>query len=1474
MFGWLLSVMTGGRCHRRKKMMGRGADGGCGTEERPCPVSRVPVKIPATQPEVSEKSAAAASLVGVDFFSQAKKALCLRLPFDGSDEASASTVPTLPSGLARFLLRQSDSRKRHKKSHLGTEKKKKKSSRPHEKSKVSNIWVETEEYFRDLTMSDIDALSELSSFSSSATRKYFLIPVLENASKVHAGGCSEENVNGGNENGLVSKVENVNSGHANEAAVQNENAYGEKENGVVKEEAKAEEEEQSMEIDSVEDAEMPQREKISSVPESSGGLEWLLGSRNKVCLTTERPSKKRKLLGGDAGLEKVLIASSCDGNSSLCHFCSTCDLGKELNRLVSCSSCQVAVHQKCYGVQEDVDSTWLCTWCKQTTDSSDSTKPCVLCPRQGGALKPVLRSVENDGSLDFAHLFCSHWTPEVYIEDLVKMEPIVNVEAIKETRKKLVCNICKVKRGACVRCSHGSCRTSFHPLCAREASHRMEVWGKFGSDKVELRAFCSKHSEVLDKNNTSQLANPSVVAGNNSASSDHIPDKANESCGNGDNTAVPVEVPDTNSDGLCDGESQVLGSVGSRLNTRFVSGCNDSQPLNDVGTFERRSEDVNVSDSSNFILILKKLADRGRINMEDVASEIGMSPDSLSASLADDTIVPDVQCKIFKWLKNNVHLSTIQKNLRESDVANTVAVKSVPPRRRTKGNIRILNDPKILRSSQEVFSDKKSVVNEVKVDLLIEEEPEKSSEVSVSKAVEKNLTEPVGVRHSTPLHLVEGGRRWLFMWKFTLRQGCSVLVAGFCAEDATSVIVDENPPCSIADLVVPDLLTTEAEAVPSFYIHPDIQKKLLLMQSRVDLKTTAAFEFNDGSKDGEIPCSESATNASVCCIHQTKHRGCKEMTCKADGLNLEQLVIAGKMGILDLSPEDEVEGELIYFQDRLLSNAVAREHFIDNLKCSVAKSLPQEIDLARRNRWDAVLVNQYLCELREAKKQGRKERRHKEAQAVLAAATAAAAASSRTSSFRKDAFEETTHQENVMKLNTTCGRSGSCSQLIPRAKETLQRVAVPRVSLEKQSEFAEVVDFSKEHPRSCDICRRSETLLNPILVCCSCKVAVHLGCYRSVKESTGPWHCELCEELSSSRSSGAPAVNFWEKPYFVAECGFCGGTTGAFRKSSDGQWVHAFCAEWVFESRFKRGQINPVEGMETVAKGVDLCQICHRKYGVCIKCNYGHCQSTFHPSCARSAGFYMNVVKTSGGKQQHKAYCEKHSLEQRAKAETQKHGIEELKSFKQIRVELERLRLLCERIIKREKLKRELVLCSHEILAVKRDHVARSILAHGPSCLPDVSSESVTTSLKGHTDGYKSFSEAIQRSDDITVDSTVSVRQRSRVFGTMDDQRAEDDCTTSHNNFTRKHTERPQFSGKQIPHRPGATPNVTDDGGWRSKSRKPETFEKELVMTSDQASVKNMRLPKGYAYVPADCLSNEKHINQDSCSGEPLEPGG
>ena len=68
---------------------------------------------------------------------------------------------------------------------------------------------------------------------------------------------------------------------------------------------------------------------------------------------------------------------------------------------------------------------------------------------------------------------------------------------------------------------------------------------------------------------------------------------------------------------------------------------------------------------------------------------------------------------------------------------------------------------------------------------------------------------------------------------------------------------------------------------------------------------------------------------------------------------------------------------------------------------------------------------------------------------------------------------------------------------------------------------------------------------------------------------------------------------------------------------------------------------------------VHTCCVCQRIYGqrltkslfVISQCSYGNCQATFHPTCARSAGFHM----IGGGKLPHKAYCEKHSLEQKAK---------------------------------------------------------------------------------------------------------------------------------------------------------------------------------------------------------------------------------
>ncbi|XP_076940582.1 uncharacterized protein LOC143609825 isoform X1 [Bidens hawaiensis] len=1312
--------MTTAQCHRRRKMMGRG----CGTEEKHCPVStsRVSNKTVTDTDSDNKGVIQLAPTVGIDLYTQASKALAVLHPFDVEDGQTSKTAggvavsTTLPAGLAALLSKQSDNshKRRKKSSHFSLDTKKNKASAAREKAKVNRIWFETEDYFREVSVEDVERLNRPSYYISG--NRLFSIP--------YPGNSKHE----------VSDNNNDNNNHEGDVAVA---VLGGEQQDV----------NQFMEVDGVgvagvgvNDNTQKQQEVNNgvSLPQSSGGIEWLLGSRSKIYLTSERPSKKRKLLGGDAGLEKLFVARSVkdEGPSTCCHYCSIRDTGNQLNRLIVCKSCGVAVHERCYGVQQDDgDGCWECSWCRAKRGKEKVSDSCLLCPQNGGALKPIKKRCAGDDDgcvVEFAHLFCCQWMPEVYVEDTKSMEPILNIEGIKDVQKKLICYLCKVKRGACVRCSYGSCRTSFHPVCAREARHRMEIWGKFGCDDVELRAFCSKHSE---------------------------PQK--------------------------EGSTSIEGALlGQKSNLKSQTECIDGAEVKGSSTVE----DAKVSDSNNVTLLLKKLIDRGNVNLNDLASEISVSASLLASNLDDDCLPTELHGKIVKWLKSHAHIGGLQKNLklkviskcaskvekesgdenaniRASDNSNAGSspVKLALSRKKTKGNIRVLKDNGLVLSFKRSSADDGVVMNDDHNGGNIpdqESSPDSKEKISsescpASDQLTGNTVDNKGdiVKCSSPSQ--NGGGQM----DGVMNSNCDTRVKFNLANHDCSIAMTDNP------------VAIRTDPSPGSYIHP-----LILMQNKFFSNMKA--DEDDGSGVGYCPNQNSNSTESTC-----------------------ELGKSNRMSIINMSPIDEVEGELVYYQHQLLCNAAARKHISDVLISKVTKCLPQEIEAVRRHSWDAVMVSQYLSELREFKKQGRKERRHKEAQAVLAAATAAA---SRLSSLRKDAVDESPPQENTLKIKAFGGRAALNAQQVPQAKEAHSKLSVTWTSPEMNHNYSSPTLDNKVHSRVCDVCRRTKTILNPIIVCSSCKVAVHIDCYRSVKDSTGPWFCELCEDLLFSRSRGVPSR--------VGECGLCGGATGAFRKSTDGQWVHAFCAEWVLESTFRRGQVKAIEGMEAISKGNDSCLVCSRKEGVCIKCNYGHCQSTFHPSCGRNAGLFMNV-RTIGGKIQHKAYCDKHSLAERNKAETQKHGSEEWNSLKKVRVELERLRLICERIIKREKLKRELVLCSHDMLRCNRESVSSSMRVCTTTFVsPDVSSESATTSLRGgYTNSYNSRSETIQRSDDVTIDSTVAGKRRVKfpMPTVMDNDQKTDDSSTSQI-FTQTPV-RPQLSGKQIPQRPSAVLRTASD---------------------------------------------------------------
>lgn len=79
--------------------------------------------------------------------------------------------------------------------------------------------------------------------------------------------------------------------------------------------------------------------------------------------------------------------------------------------------------------------------------------------------------------------------------------------------------------------------------------------------------------------------------------------------------------------------------------------------------------------------------------------------------------------------------------------------------------------------------------------------------------------------------------------------------------------------------------------------------------------------------------------------------------------------------------------------------------------------------------------------------------------------------------------------QDLSKGNFSNGRPGVYLQQNPGVKETISRLPAARLLSEKNSDcFSLASDFSVEHPRICEICGRCETILNPIVVCSSCKV--------------------------------------------------------------------------------------------------------------------------------------------------------------------------------------------------------------------------------------------------------------------------------------------------------------------------------------------------------------------------------------------------
>ncbi|KAG1696562.1 hypothetical protein DVH05_018255 [Phytophthora capsici] len=167
----------------------------------------------------------------------------------------------------------------------------------------------------------------------------------------------------------------------------------------------------------------------------------------------------------------------------------------ETNPIIFCDRCELAVHQRCYGMATVPSNEFICDRCRVTREGLDPAKDvfCQLCSLGDGAFKRTV-----DGK--WVHVVCALWCPKVWIGNLFELSEINLVGTTNQVRFlnsvdeisariaqatggqqvslkssenlgdpaiKLgsLCVHCRVACGRTIQCCHPGCSTSFHPLC-------------------------------------------------------------------------------------------------------------------------------------------------------------------------------------------------------------------------------------------------------------------------------------------------------------------------------------------------------------------------------------------------------------------------------------------------------------------------------------------------------------------------------------------------------------------------------------------------------------------------------------------------------------------------------------------------------------------------------------------------------------------------------------------------------------------------------------------------------------------------------------------------------------------------------------------------------------------------------------------------------------------------------------------------
>lgn len=147
--------------------------------------------------------------------------------------------------------------------------------------------------------------------------------------------------------------------------------------------------------------------------------------------------------------------------------CAICDDEESppRNPIVFCDRCNLATHQRCYGITELPDGDWFCDAC--AAGESPNNLQCAVCPRTGGAYKRVAMTsgVHSFGGAKWAHVVCGMAIPQLWLRGtgtcVGGIDGFDAIGGVQELQRHLSgwtarpnCTVCKMDIGLTIPCSH------------------------------------------------------------------------------------------------------------------------------------------------------------------------------------------------------------------------------------------------------------------------------------------------------------------------------------------------------------------------------------------------------------------------------------------------------------------------------------------------------------------------------------------------------------------------------------------------------------------------------------------------------------------------------------------------------------------------------------------------------------------------------------------------------------------------------------------------------------------------------------------------------------------------------------------------------------------------------------------------------------------------------------------------------------